>query len=392
MLSMREFLKSSGRWVRNGWFWPLVLLALPNCAIQPIPGLSSDVEHGPNPTSIVMCDIPKFTEAVQCATTEQDLKSGIPMNAAAIALNQKDQRMIGLDYSKAARDQCGGTNPMKVEFFGEFPDGYQLCLDCKTQIPNVYTSLNDVCRAQCEELMLKQPIVPPDPFAFCADTTRVHVSTNFKSCFEGTCINGSPDSNFNFKDNDPRRPQEPVEWIEQNGTKNGSMGNNLARTAGRSGNFDAGAFSKQTFTKGDGWVEFEVSDNTKQYAVALSHGGGPDPSETLDDMDFALVLQQGLIFVYEGGLPVNSFGPYDAGTRFRIKIKDNNDNVDPKLDTATITYSKLLAPCPPGPCISDFEFSGGQTKPGYPLRVDASLVDPGALLVGVTLVRIQEQP
>jgi len=397
---MRAFLKSSGRLLRHGWFWPLVLLALPNCALPDSSGLPPPtVDHGPNPTSAVMCDIPKFTDPAVVCATDQDIKDGVPLQQAAVALYEKKQGLIGLDYSKKATDLCNGK-PAKVEFFGEFPDGFQVCLDCGKQMTkDIYPTDNAVCEAQCEELVFTVEPFPPNFVQYCSDTAHVHRSTNMgeKQCFDNICDAAGNPKPFD----DLRRPAEPVQWTEQNGTKNGSAGNNLSRTAGRSGNFDAGAYSTQMITTGDGWVEFEVNDDTKAYALGLSNGAA-DPSETLDDMDFAIVLQkadqqQGTIFVYEKGQPVNSFGFYTAGTRFRITVKDNNDNVDPKQDTATITYSKLLAPCPPGQkCMSDLSFTTSATKATYPLRVDASLVDPspspgmGPMLVNVNLVRIQQ--
>ena len=58
---MRDFLKSGGRWLGAGWYWPLVLLALPACAFQ-TGGLGNPYafEPGTPPlTGAVMCDIPK---------------------------------------------------------------------------------------------------------------------------------------------------------------------------------------------------------------------------------------------------------------------------------------------------------------------------------------------
>ena len=71
MVSMRDFLKSSGRWLNISWFAPLILLALPACGL--------DASGIPNPdafdggtgdlSSAVMCDIPKPPEegASECA-------------------------------------------------------------------------------------------------------------------------------------------------------------------------------------------------------------------------------------------------------------------------------------------------------------------------------------
>ena len=58
---MRSFVKSIGPRARAGWFLPLLLLALPNCALQ-VGGLTNPdaFDGGPQPeSSAIMCDIPK---------------------------------------------------------------------------------------------------------------------------------------------------------------------------------------------------------------------------------------------------------------------------------------------------------------------------------------------
>ena len=95
--------------------------------------------------------------------------------------------------------------------------------------------------------------------------------------------------------------------------------------------------------------------------------------------------------------PVNgSIGTYNAGDRFRVRVTDNNDLLP---HTATITYTRLTAPCtpappgtaPPGVLVCPEIQIGSQTasSPSYPLRVDASLNQLGATLTNVTLVRIK---
>src|SRR5437899_1446260 len=101
---MHAFLKQSGSWVRAGWFWPLVLLALPNCAgILGVrdwgPGGNGD---GPTPffepgleprSSAIMCDIPMPAELSGISDCATDVVSGMPTEYAAVALAQGEQNM-----------------------------------------------------------------------------------------------------------------------------------------------------------------------------------------------------------------------------------------------------------------------------------------------------------
>ena len=155
---MRDVLKSSGRRLRGGWFWRLVLLALPACGlITSGTGPAFDPGSGPR-TGLVMCDIPKVPEerSNPCAT-EADLNVGIPLAEAAIALrNGKSSTIgLGLDFSKP----CNGM-PRKTLFHGPFPDGLAVCLNCGTQIPAVYADANAVCVAKCKDLLLRPSTVP----------------------------------------------------------------------------------------------------------------------------------------------------------------------------------------------------------------------------------------
>src|SRR6185436_8861049 len=99
---MRNFLKSSRRWLSTGWFWPLVLLALPTCGLQ-TGGLDGPIlQQGDElKSSAVMCDIPKFesVQTVLCAKDLEDEKNGIPLAQAAIALATSQSKMFGFDYS-----------------------------------------------------------------------------------------------------------------------------------------------------------------------------------------------------------------------------------------------------------------------------------------------------
>jgi len=141
---MRSFVKSIGPRVRAGWFLPLLLLALPNCALQ-VGGIANPdaFDAGPQPeSSAIMCDIPKVPDPGSngCATsTETGL--GLSLAHAAVALAQGEQTSIGLDLSAAAEASCGGL-PKKMEFQGPWPDGYAVCLNCAKQIPGKYADAN----------------------------------------------------------------------------------------------------------------------------------------------------------------------------------------------------------------------------------------------------------
>ena len=270
-------------------FLPLVLLVVPNCALQ-TGGLPSDnvLDPGPGPlTSAIMCDIPKVPDPGSdgCATS---IETGLGMSDAhaAVALAQGEQSSIALDLSAAAEAACFGF-PKKVEYRGPFPDGYAVCLNCGAQIPAHYADANAVCVAQCIDLVNQEdgPEPPGGAEAFCQ--ANAHVSTNFdkNSCFDNACSGGGtlrPD----FVD--PRRAQEPVKWTDLIGTS--ASGNSLTRTAPTNGIADAGAASEQTITHGDAWVEFEAGENDAGHFIGLSLDVGKDLDPSQADIAFGIRL------------------------------------------------------------------------------------------------------
>jgi hypothetical protein len=116
---MRDILKSRGRRLRGGWFWSLVLLALPACGLN-TSGTGPAFDPGSEPRSgAIMCDIPKVPEEARsnpCAT-EAEVNVGIPLAEAAIALRNGKSSTIGLDFSKP----CANGMPRKTLFHGPFP-------------------------------------------------------------------------------------------------------------------------------------------------------------------------------------------------------------------------------------------------------------------------------
>ena len=406
---MLDFVKSTGRRLCAGWLWPLTLLALSSCALLALSSCGLHVggigpppvfDGGPEPrTSAVMCDIPKVPDpgSTGCADSIET-GFGMSMSKAAVALVQGESGSLALDFSSEATKACGGF-PRKIEFQGPFPDGYAVCLNCGTQTPVPYKDGTDVCVAVCIDLV--QHSGGPEPAggaeSFCQSNARVSTNFDKTTCYDNACSSGGtlrPD----FVD--PRRAQEPVKWVDLIGTITGNPANTLIRTQPSPipPVFDAGAASDQLIETGDGWVEFGVNESTLAKAVGLSAVSAapvpPDDDPSLQDIGFALVLRgDGNVYIFEGGTKVDGPGPngsfttYNAGDRFRVRVTDNNDDLP---HTATITYTKLTAPCTPGTVCAEVQI-GSQTasSPSYPLRVDASLRDEGVTLTNVTLVRIR---
>src|SRR5262249_14729103 len=144
---MRDLMTSMLHRLRTGWFWPLVLLALPNCTFQvgglgPLPNLNP----GPLPhTSAIMCDIEKFQGTPRRCATAADLANGIRLEDAAVALVSGQRANVGLDFSAAAAAHCGAGNAEAIDFQGSFPDGFAVCLNCGAAIPAFHADATAVC-------------------------------------------------------------------------------------------------------------------------------------------------------------------------------------------------------------------------------------------------------
>src|SRR5262245_28303741 len=110
---MRGFLKSSGRLLRNGWFWPVVLLTLPNCAFPDwgLPNPYSFNAGSDTFTSAVMCDIPTPPDPSNggdCAQAADLLQNALIRQAhAAVGLNQNEKKSA---HSRLSGD---GVNQMQ---------------------------------------------------------------------------------------------------------------------------------------------------------------------------------------------------------------------------------------------------------------------------------------
>ncbi len=403
---MRDVRTSSRRWLRTGWFWPLVLLALPDCSQVP---RFVTFDPGPEPrTSAIMCDIAKVGFPACAAPGDM----GTLLTQAAVALrNGEGLNSIGLDDSPNA---CSNV-PQKIEFQGPFPAGFQVCLNASTQIPEVYADGNAACVAQCVDLTNAGGEEPPGGAdAFCK--ANAHVSTNFDklSPFPNACSSGGTPIAFV----DPRGTPEVVKWtatdrigtcLADAGSTTCGSGGNLIRTADTTGtgnaDFNAGGASDQIMTHGDGWVEFEARETNLSHVLGLRHidcnpcnDADPsldDPDPSLTDIGFAISLNNnGNVYVIESdgaNLTVNGpFAPtYAANERFRVHFDDNFDG------TASISYWRVDetgGPCKTGArCVENRIAVQTLPSPKYPLRIDVSFREKDAMVKDVTIVRIKDQ-
>jgi hypothetical protein len=391
---MRDFLVASVRRFAFAWFWPLVLLALPNCSFEGHGIIVPYLDSGALPhSSAIMCDIEKFQAPSRRCATAEDLAMGMRLESAAEALVSGDSSRIGLDFSPAAQAACGAGNAQAIDFQGAFPEGFAVCLNCGDVIPASHADATAVCVAQCKDLVFNgEGPFPPDTVAFC--TANAHPSTNFPAsgCFDNACSEGGTlRSDFA----DPRRIPEPVVWTDLMGTS--AVGSNLTDNSAPTGNFDAGAVSTKWIHASNGYVEFEASENTLSHVVGLAHvsGGCPFPctdnDPSLVDITFAISLNSdGRFYIVEGGTLVvgpdvnGSFGTYVAGDRFRVKVKDTLDG------TAAVSYSRLIGACLPGHTCNETVFHTDAGSPAvYPLRVDASFREQTATLANVSIVHVQ---
>ena len=423
---MCEFLKVGGRWLRIGWFWAFVLLALPNCGLDAHGCLFSDscppseeeecdpaedvecvdpdpVEEfkpGDEPRSTaIFCDFPKPNFVSVCATAQEAL-DGLSMAEAAVALVEGRNNDIALDWSDDALNQCGG--PRKTMFLaGTFPDGDRVCLNCATQIDLVYATTTKACIAKCiDKINLgTDPIPSEGADEFCEANARTSTNYDKESCDPngGGCTDdGNPAPGFD----DPRKHQEKVTWIDLSPGVEvfGTDDNSLRRTAPATGvgdsDFNEGAGSAQTITTGDGWVQFEAGQNGVSHVIGLRQSC-EDPSNCADTdyglggIGFAISLNSdNNVYVLESGTPLvveGPFGTYTPGEKYRVRVKQNSNG------TATITYARLDPGCTDGMvCTEDVFWTSESPNPSYPLRVDAIFREADATLDNVTIVRIKK--
>jgi len=388
---MREFLKRSGRWLRVGWFWPLALLTLPTCGLYKA-GLEHepDLVPGDTPTSAVMCYIPKPGAPV-CAT-QADIDANVSTPHAAVGLAQGETGSFAIEYSAQADTQCGVGMPLKIPVFGSFPEGKSVCLNCGTQIPAVYADANEVCIAQCKDLVFEEGGVEGSIDDYCKQNAKV--ATNFfkNTCYDKACENGALRNPPDFVD--PRRNPEAAAWLVDpaDGTK--AMTNSLSKDSPENGNFNAGSQAAQIIASGDAWIEFGAGENGKSHVLGVSNCSPfcdpnnlppPDIDRTLNDIEFSLSLNfDDGVYALEKDNPVaGPVFPYTPNDRFRLHIKDNHDG------KAVISYTRVKQPCDVGKaCGEDPVFAYVTPGPAYPLRIDTSFREDKANITNVNIVRI----
>ena len=395
---MRASLEAGLRRFTSGWwFWAVVLLALPNCTFDSSgTGAPSHVTRGDLPhSSAVMCDIRKFQPIVRCASP-QDLEVGIPFAQAAEALVSGRTSNVGLDYSEAAQAVCGAGNPEAIDFFGAFPEGSVVCLNCGV-IGTAHADATAVCIAECQDLVERgDGPLPPDVLSFCTATARPSTHFPATGCFENACTTGGT-LRADFAD--PRRIPEPVVWRDKIGTA--AVGSNLTQTSPSTMGdvFAAGAVSEQWIQFGDGYVEFEASENDLSHVIGFAEVPAAcafpctDSDPGYADVDFALSLNaDGRVYIIESGSLLmgpdlnGSFGTYAAGERFRVRVVDSLDG------TATVRYTRIVGACVPGElCNESLVFQHVTPTAAYPVRVAAAFREQNATLATVNIVRLPIQ-
>ena len=400
---MRNMAKTARHWLAVGWFWPLVLLVLPDCGFQagsttstPPPNLNPGTG---SPTSVVFCDIEPPIFGRHCASPEE-VAQGVRIADGAVALNNGSVSAIAIDDSPAALAACSGT-PQAVQFYGAFPNGYASCVTAGDIGPGGnYSNTDALCAAQCEDFFGETdssgtltPDNPPDPSvaAWCQANAHAHASTNFPETpltssldFTSGCTTGGA---FNTTFADPRRAREAVVW--RDGVNVAASGNTLTKNAGMTTAFDAGADSSQTIAVGsDGFVDFVSGENTKAKFLGLSTGSPPEPNVDFHHIGFAIELSNDeTISIWESGTEVkHQIAPYNAGDHFRVHVQASSDGT-----TATVTYTQIPAAnaCVDGQACNEQLLYTSTAHPPYPFRVDASLEDLNGTLTA-QLVRIHQ--
>jgi hypothetical protein len=372
-----------------GWVLPFALLALPNCALlvglgdyqAPGPG---GLDPGPLPHSgTILCDIESGeTNARHCPATDDDELVGVRLAEAAVDLVTGIGSGIAIDDSQATRNRCQGR-PEAITYWTQFPDGLPVCLNCGQIGSASYPDAGAACMAKCREMF---PLLGGvgDAATFCAAHARA--STNFTppgtACYASACFDsGSPRPAFP----DQRRGPEPVNW--QDTIKVTANGNNLTRTDPTPSDpqvFDGGADSSQVISHGDGYVEFTASETDKSRLCGLSTGAPPDLNPNYQNIGYAIDLfRDGQVSIWENGIKVKDAGPYQAGEKFRVAVRANDDG-----NTATLTYLRVTGSCLDGhTCATELLYTS-QFPARYPLRVDTSFHEQFGTLTNVGLVYI----
>jgi hypothetical protein len=151
----------------------------------------------------------------------------------------------------------------------------------------------------------------------------------------------------------PVSSSSPVQWVTAGaGFANVTMtGSTVKKTGGSGAAWDAGTYSVQRLTSGDGYVQFVVAD----VAALVMCGFNSDPmtDASFSSIDFALYAATGDFLVYENGtLKYTGTGEAPLGTVLRVQVESGgtvvkyyaNGALKYTAITPTITYP-LYADC-----------------------------------------------
>jgi len=138
-----------------------------------------------------------------------------------------------------------------------------------------------------------------------------------------------------------------------------SAGNNLSKTTG-SVAWDASAISTRGIISPGGYLEVSASLSPNVAMVGLANGNA---NSGYSDIDYALYMASGTLYIYEGGLNRGSFGTLAASDKLRVSVESG---VVKYRKNGNLVYTSALAPT-------------------YPLLVDASLNSSGAAIKGAVV-------
>jgi alpha-tubulin suppressor-like RCC1 family protein len=139
-----------------------------------------------------------------------------------------------------------------------------------------------------------------------------------------------------------------------------AAGNDLAKSAGASSAWDAGAVSTKGIVSMDGYAELVASETSTNRMFGLSHG---ETNQAYADIDFAWYLAGSRLYVYEAGVQRGSFGTFATGDRLRVAVEGG---VVKYLKGSQVLYTSGVAPT-------------------FPLLVDTSIYSIGATLHDVVI-------
>jgi hypothetical protein len=446
---MYEYLNTGCRLLRNGWFLAFVLLALPNCGIDPrgecakdpskcpvqpqCPGPNCPINPCPGPmcpdnpcpgpncpdnpcqgpncplvfdpgpmdqSDAIMCDIPAPTEKVECATqADIDNPDLVWSTQAAIALATSKSSKIALDWSEESKAACNGL-PRKVTYLGgEFPDGARVCINCEQQlmIDMVYKTPAAACAAKCEDLVNQSGgFIPEKLKEYCQANALPATNYGSEICpagYKGACTAAGNKDDIWI---DPRRTPDKVTWIDlppMGVEVDAANPNTLKRTAADSmpAEFDLGGASAQVITSGDAWLDFSTDANNPGGVILGVRASSCADPVNCPDNDYTRAGIVGLLLHENGLIYTENAGQQQTGPHGshnpseRFRVRIV-DNHDVSK-TATISFYKVT--CGPMPCDPILLDTSLVTLP-YPLRVDSSFRKQNATLANVTLFFIKQ--